>query len=450
MKKQSSRARAQSAPTVRHQLEHPVPTVIHDPEEKMTALGRFAHHAMLEPRRYLGWPLAIIGGLIVAAIAWRMANSVTSNESEVWTKLEAARTPSERVDLAKANPKSPAATWAKLQAATGYFNEALADLPNNSEVALSALKKSLDLFDQVIREAPHDSVPARVAALGRARTLEMRNDLPKAIEQYERVAKEWPDSPEADEARHYAEALKDPQAVAFYKDLYAYSPTTVTLPPGVTETFPPTGLGSGLPGGLLNPGPAAKSPGGMPGSDLRDLMVPGRNEVVEPKAGTPAPGAAPKSNPPAPKIEAPKPSAMPTPGAPAAKPEVAKPAAVPNTGTPASKPEATKPAPMPKSAPPALKPEAAKPVVEPKASNTPVIKPESPKPEAMPKSAPPAPKPVVEPKPNPPTAKPEAAKPVVEPKASNPPAAKPQVTKPAEKSKDLPDDVFAPKPKESN
>ena len=94
MKKQSSRARAQSTPIVRHQLEHPVPTVIHDPEEKMTALGRLAHHAMLEPRRYLGWPLAIIGGLIVAAIAWRMANNVTSNESEVWTKLEAARTPS--------------------------------------------------------------------------------------------------------------------------------------------------------------------------------------------------------------------------------------------------------------------------------------------------------------------------------------------------------------------
>ncbi len=319
MKKQSSRARAQSTPIVRHQLEHPVPTVIHDPEEKMTALGRLAHHAMLEPRRYLGWPLAIIGGLIVAALAWRMANGVTSNESEVWTKLEAARTPSERVNLAKANPKSPAATWAKLQAATGYFNEALADLPNNSEVALSALKKSLDLFDQVIREAPHDSAPARVAALGRARTLEMKNDLPKAIEQYERVAKEWPDSPEADEARHFAEALKDPQAVAFYKDLYAYSPTTVTIPGGGTETFPSTGLGSGLPGGLLNPGPAAKTPAGKSASDLRDLMVPGRNEVVEPRAGTPAPGAAPKSNPPAPKIEAPKPAAMPSPGGPGRK-----------------------------------------------------------------------------------------------------------------------------------
>jgi hypothetical protein len=506
MKKQSSRARAQSTPIVRHQLEHPVPTVIHDPEEKMTALGRFAHHAMLEPRRYLGWPVAIIGGLILAALVWRMANGVSSNESDVWTKLEAARTPSERVDLAKANPKSPAAIWAKLQAATGYFDQALADLPNNSEVALSALKKALDLFDQVTREAPHKSAPARVAALGRARALEMRNELPKAIEQYEHIAndEEWRDTAEAAEARRYAEALKDPQAVAFYKDLYAYQPTTMTLPPGGTETFPP-GLGSGLPGGLLNPGPAARTPASKSASDLRDLMVPGRNEVVEPKAGTPAPGAAPKSVPPAPKIEAPKPSAMPSPGAPVAKPEAPKSAAVPNSGTPAPKPETPKPAPMPKSAPPVSKPEAAKPVVEPKA-NPPVSKPEAAKPAAMPKSAPPAskaetpkpvvvpkasnppatkpeapkpvvvpntsnppapkpeaPKPAAMPKPNPPATKPEspkpaampksnppsakleAPKPVVEPKASNPPAAKPQVTKPAEKSKDLPDDVFSPK-----
>ena len=108
-------------------------------------------------------------------------------------------------------------------------------------MALSTSKKALDLFDQVIREAPHDSPQARVAALGKARVLEMRNELPKAIEQYELVAKEWPDSPEADEARRYAEALKDPQAAAFYKELYAYSPTKVTLPPGGTGDVPDSG-----------------------------------------------------------------------------------------------------------------------------------------------------------------------------------------------------------------
>ena len=66
----------------------------------------------------------------------------------------------------------------------------------------------------------------------------MRNELPKAIEQYQSVAKDWPGTPEADEARRFAEALKDPQAAAFYKELYAYSPTKMTLPPDGTETLP--------------------------------------------------------------------------------------------------------------------------------------------------------------------------------------------------------------------
>ena len=44
MKKQSRRARATSAPPipVRHQFDHVVPTVIHHPEEKMTALARLS------------------------------------------------------------------------------------------------------------------------------------------------------------------------------------------------------------------------------------------------------------------------------------------------------------------------------------------------------------------------------------------------------------------------
>jgi tetratricopeptide (TPR) repeat protein len=301
MKKQSARARAQSTPTVRHQLDHAVPTVIHNPEENMTALGRFAHHAMKEPRRYLGWPALIIGGLVLAGIVWKLAKGGAPSTSEAWSKLETAKTPADRVAIAKANPNSPVSTWALLQAATEYFNQALADLPNNRDVALPTSRKALDLFDQVLRDAPHDSPPARVAALGKARVLEMRNELPKAIEQYELVAKDWPNTPEADEARRYAEALKAPEAAAFYKDLYAYSPTKVTLPPMGTETFPPVGPGSnaGTAGSPLSNTPPPLSPG---------LGIPGIREVVEPQpGGTPQP-AQPKPSTPAVKPEAKKPA----------------------------------------------------------------------------------------------------------------------------------------------
>ena len=89
-----------------------------------------------------------------------------SRNSEAWTKLEAAKKAEQRVEVAKEYPKSPVSTWALLQAATEYHNLALADLPNNRDVALPLFKKALDLFDQVAREAPKDSFQARAAALG--------------------------------------------------------------------------------------------------------------------------------------------------------------------------------------------------------------------------------------------------------------------------------------------
>ncbi len=238
MKKQSRRARSSSSLPVRHQLEHVVPTVIHNPEEEMTALGRLTSHAIKEPKRYLAWPVTIIACLFIGVLVWKLATGGRSNTSEVWAKLETAKTAEDRVNLAKEYPDSPAATWALLQAATEYYNLALSDLPNNRDVALPTAKKALDLFDQVVQAAPHDSPQARVAALGKARVLEMRNELSKALDQYQLVMTDWPGTPEADDAKRFAEALKDPAAPAFYKDLYAYSPTKMTLPPFGTETFP--------------------------------------------------------------------------------------------------------------------------------------------------------------------------------------------------------------------
>ena len=76
----------------------------------------------------------------------------------------------------------------------------------------------------------------------------MRNDLSQALEQYQHVVKEWPESPEAKDAKRLVEALKDPQATTFYKELYAFSPTKMTLPPLGTESLPSSLLGPSLPG----------------------------------------------------------------------------------------------------------------------------------------------------------------------------------------------------------
>jgi hypothetical protein len=113
--------------------------------------------------------------------------------------------------------------------------------------------------------------------LGKARTLEARNELARAIEQYQLVTKNWPDTPEAAEAQELLQALQKPEAAAFYKELYAYSPTKVTLPSEATEKFdfPPPG-GSAR---STNPGSATKT-GSTPPPELPLELAPPRVREV--------------------------------------------------------------------------------------------------------------------------------------------------------------------------
>jgi len=177
--------------------------------------------------------------------------------------------------------------------------------------------------------------------MGKARTLEIRNELPKAIDQYRLVAKQWPGSPEAEEAQQIADKLQGPQAAAFYKELYAYSPTKMTLPPLSTENLPdlPVPAGpvpvpvapmagptrpSNVPFGPSKPAakPAATRPApvsptagtGLPDELVRPSL---RDARVEPKTQVPRIFVEPKA----------KAKAVPPP---AAKPEPAKPAASQN------------------------------------------------------------------------------------------------------------------------
>jgi tetratricopeptide (TPR) repeat protein len=246
MKKQMPPSRSKATPPipVRHQLEHVVPTVIHNPEQDMTALGRLTYHVLQDPRKYSTWALAVLLAVLALIFVTNFSSGGRSRNSEAWAKLEAAKKVEERVDVAKQFPNTSAATWALLQAASEYYINAFTDLPRNPEVALGGFKKSLDLFDRVYREVPKDSFQSRTALLGVARSLEARNDLTKAIEKYELIVTNWPGTPEAEQAKQLAESLRNPDAASFYKQLYAYSPTKVTLPASGSKDIdlPSTGI----------------------------------------------------------------------------------------------------------------------------------------------------------------------------------------------------------------
>ncbi len=143
MKKQSRCARAASLPIapVRHQFDHEVPTVIHDPEEKLNALARFTRHLAQNPGQYSFWILAVVVlvGLVIVLNSLSVLRPAASKE---WSKLMTAKTADDRIAIAKENPKSPAAVWALLQAASDYYSDGVRDLPDNRDVAEQKLKKA--------------------------------------------------------------------------------------------------------------------------------------------------------------------------------------------------------------------------------------------------------------------------------------------------------------------
>jgi len=307
MKNEPSQHHSPGTPSpARHQFEHATPTVIHDPEQDMTLLARWMHRAMKDPVKFWG---AIIGGAAVIlglVVVLNLASGGAGADSDVWTKLDEARNADDQLALAKANPNSPAAPWAKLQAASRLYQSGVADLPNNSEAALQSLKKAVDLYDELAKDEPKTSPVAVVAAFGKARALEARNELPKAVDQYKLVADTWPESPEAAEAKKLAAELQKPEAAAFYKDLYAYKPTKVSLPPLGSESldFPevvPSPTDAPADGSLLIPPPP-------PSSEEPKAEEP---KAEEPKAEAAAPVDAPKGE--GAPAEAPKAEAEPAP-----------------------------------------------------------------------------------------------------------------------------------------
>ncbi len=285
----------------KHVLEHAVPTVIHHPEEDMNKLRRWITHAQENPVKFWGIVGAFALGLLALSLIGSGFSFGKAAKNEAWTELESAKTAAERVEIANTFPNTPASRWALLQAATEYYNQGFAELPSNKDLALPTLKKALDLFQKVSESAEPDTIQARAAALGVARTLEARNELEKAIKQYEKVVatKGWSTTEEGKIAERQIRLLKTPEAVAFYKELYAYKAVTAEIPAGGSTDL-------SFPLNSLVPLPGASIPGMVPGAPPIPFNLPALPTI---------PLATDKGVEPNPALVPPPPPASPTPKA---------------------------------------------------------------------------------------------------------------------------------------
>ena len=273
-----------------HEFEHAEPTVIHDPEADMTILARWLHRGMQQGPKF--WYL-VAGSVLAVIVATMVANGLSAGKSttgKAWSDLAFAQTPGQKVDIAGEFVNTEAGRVARLQAASDYFMMATRDLPNNRESAQPLLKKALDLFQEVAREAPERNSPEAVtAAFAAARTLEARNELTEAVVQYKAVSSGWPGTPEAKQAEALATQLQDKDVIDFYSQLYKpTSPPPLYLP----RSTGPSGFGSipGMSGGIPPGHPSLTGPT-IPAPPLSTMtpLPPGLDllKPSTPKASTP-------------------------------------------------------------------------------------------------------------------------------------------------------------------
>ena len=105
MKKQSLRRRSVPTPPipVRHQFDHEVPTVIHHPEEKMTALARLTHRVIKNPGKYATWALGILAVGLAIMVASNWTSSSRTKSSELWTSFDTAKKPEDLTEAVKSD-----------------------------------------------------------------------------------------------------------------------------------------------------------------------------------------------------------------------------------------------------------------------------------------------------------------------------------------------------------
>jgi len=161
---------------------------------------------------------AVCGAILVAALGFWWTRSAETNEEAGWTLLDSAQNLEEFGNVVDKYKDKPAGQWARLIVSETNLRTAMPLMFTNREIALADIKSAREGFETLLQEKSANPNVRERALWGLALSLETTSDgnTAKAIEAYERLLSEFPDSIFKAVADVRISNLKKDEAKEFY------------------------------------------------------------------------------------------------------------------------------------------------------------------------------------------------------------------------------------------
>jgi hypothetical protein len=253
----------------------------------------------------------LIGFLIVAVLAVGAIvalRSTTASSSAGFTELSLAREAEDFETVAEDFPDSSAGTWARLRAGEEYLRDGLRLSLSDRGASNERLEKAQQSFDKVLKQTDAPAEVREKALFGLATCLEAmsseQTNTTPAIEAYEQLIEEFPETRYKRWAEERIETLKSPEAQEFYAWFHKQTPKPEDRPlprdfPDPFSGFPDEGTSSDSPTGELPPPPPASqrnSTAPMPPGETSATEGPALPDATDPAAPEDSTGDPPPSS----------------------------------------------------------------------------------------------------------------------------------------------------------
>ena len=246
----------------------------------------------------------VCGILLLAGIGFYWSQSTEAEFEEGWYRLDTAKNLDEFDEVSRKFKGTPPAVWAKLQVAEQTLQNAMPLMFTNRELALADLKSALGEYETLVHEKGVPSAVRERALWGIARCLETTcdGDTSKAIEAYQSLITEFPETIYKPQAEERMLALKKPSAAEFYGWFSKEKPKPPEIRP---KDFDPNAVNLPSPGQPKDDGDdddeksAADKPAAEKPQTDASSAAPATNETAEKPQDTTKPADKPETEKPA-------------------------------------------------------------------------------------------------------------------------------------------------------